>query len=46
MLGNGMLLAIFFFNHLVIYFLLAVLSLKQGANLLFWGLEILDSPGI
>lgn len=46
MLGDGTLLAIFSFSHLVLYFLLAVLCLKQGANLLVWGLEILDSPEI
>lgn len=46
MLGHGTLLAIFSFNHLVLYFLLAVLRLKQGANLLVWRLEILDSPEI
>lgn len=46
MLGNGMLLAVFSFNHLGLYLLLAVLSLKQGANLLVWGLELLDSPEI
>lgn len=39
MLGNGMLLAVFSFNHLVL-FLLAVLNLNQGASLLVWGLEI------
>lgn len=46
MLGNGTFLSIFSFNSLVLYFLLAVFSLKHGANLLVWGLEILDSPGI